>query len=251
MSEIIKFMNKEILEISHISKVFFAKKEQKLVLDDISFGVRENEIFGFIGLNGVGKTTLIKIILDLLDEEAGEIKIFGHNKVLPLARKKLCYLPEKFQPSPYLKGIEFLQFVLDFYDKKIDLERVMMLCENLDLNFKMLSQKATKYSKGMTQKLGLIATLLTDADLIILDEPMSGLDPKARINLKKELIKYKNSGKTIFFSSHILSDMDEICDSIAVLNEAKIIFYGSPSEFKKEHDQDSLDKAFLKAIGVN
>ncbi len=244
-------MNKEILKISHISKVFFAKNEQKLVLDDVSFGVKENEIFGFIGLNGVGKTTLIKIILDLLDEEAGEIKIFGHNKVLPLARKKLCYLPEKFQPSPYLKGFEFLQFVLDFYDKKLDLEKAMELSENLDLNFKVLSQKVTKYSKGMTQKLGLIATFLTDASLIILDEPMSGLDPKARINLKKELIKYKKSGKTIFFSSHILSDMDEICDSIAVLHDAKISFCGSPKDFKAMHEQDSLDKAFLKEIGVN
>lgn len=246
-----KFMNHSVLEISHIYKVFFARKEQKLVLDDISFDVKENEIFGFIGLNGMGKTTLIKIILDLLDEEEGEIKIFGHRKVLPLARKKVCYLPEKFQPSPYLKGMEFLQFVLDFYGKKVDIEKAMVLCESLDLNFKVLSQKVTKYSKGMTQKLGLIATFLTGADLIILDEPMSGLDPKARINLKKELIKYKNLGKTIFFSSHILSDMDEICDSIAVLHDAKINFCGSPSAFKQKHQQDSLDKAFLKEIGVN
>ncbi len=244
-------MTKEILEISNISKVFFAKNEQKLVLDDVSFAVKENEIFGFIGLNGMGKTTLIKIILDLLDEEEGEIKIFGHKKILPLARKRVCYLPEKFQPSPYLKGIEFLQFVLDFYGKKLDLEQAMVFCENLDLNFKVLNQKVTKYSKGMTQKLGLIATFLSAADLIILDEPMSGLDPRARINLKKELIKYKNLGKTIFFSSHILSDMDEICDSIAVLHDAKINFCGHPLEFKQRHQEDSLDKAFLKEIGVH
>lgn len=100
----------------------------------------------------------------------------------------------------------------------------------------------------MTQKLGLLAVFLSEADLVILDEPMSGLDPKARIALKKELMAYKNSGKTIFFSSHILSDMDEICDSIAVLNEAKIVYEGTPQGFKNKHCEDSLDKAFLKEI---
>ena len=100
----------------------------------------------------------------------------------------------------------------------------------------------------MTQKLGLLAVFLSEADLVILDEPMSGLDPKARIALKKELIAYKNSGKTIFFSSHILSDMDEICDSIAVLNEAKIAYEGTPQGFKDRHKEDSLEKSFLKEI---
>lgn len=102
----------------------------------------------------------------------------------------------------------------------------------------------------MTQKLGLLAVFLSEADLVILDEPMSGLDPKARIALKRELISYKNSGKTVFFSSHILSDMDEICDSIAVLNEAKIAYHGTPQGFKSKHQSDSLDKAFLKEIGI-
>ena len=103
----------------------------------------------------------------------------------------------------------------------------------------------------MTQKLGLLAVFLSEADLVILDEPMSGLDPKARIALKRELIAYKNSGKTIFFSSHILSDMDEICDSIAILNNAQIVYCGSPQGFKNKHEEDSLDKAFLREIGVN
>jgi ABC-2 type transport system ATP-binding protein len=159
-------------------------------------------------------------------------------------------LPEKFQPSAHLKGEEFLKFVLDFYGKKPDMTRAKQICDNLDLRFEVLKQKVTKYSKGMVQKLGLLAVFLSDAELIILDEPMSGLDPKARIALKKELIAYKNSGKTVFFSSHILSDMDEICDSIAVLNEAKIAYVGTPQGFKNKHSQDSLDKAFLKEIGV-
>ena len=234
------------LKISEISKSF----ADRSILDKVNFDVKPNEIFGFIGLNGQGKTTLIKIILDLLDQDSGEVEIFGVSRLLPEARRKVCYLPEKFQPSAHLKGEEFVRFVLDFYGKKPDMTRAKQICDNLDLRFEVLKQKVTKYSKGMVQKLGLLAVFLSDAELIILDEPMSGLDPKARIALKKELIAYKNSGKTVFFSSHILSDMDEICDSIAVLNESRIAYVGTPQGFKIKHEQDSLDKAFLKEIGV-
>ena len=233
------------LKISAISKSF----GDRLVLDEVSFSVRKNHIFGCIGLNGVGKTTLIKIILDLLSEDDGFVDIFGVTKILPESRKKIFYLPEKFSPSPYLKGEEFLRFVLDFHGLKLDLVRLRKLCENLDLPFEILKQKVTKYSKGMVQKLGLIATFLSDADLVILDEPMSGLDTKARIKLKRELLDYKKRGKTVFFSSHILSDMDEICDEIAVLDAQKIVFTGTPQALKDKHGEDDLDKAFLRQIG--
>ena len=234
------------LKISAISKSF----GDRVVLDEVDFCVKKKQIFGFIGLNGVGKTTLIKIILDLLDEDSGAVTIFGVSKNLPSSRKKLFYLPEKFSPSPYLKGDEFLRFVLDFHGLKLDLERLRQLCVNLDFPFEMLRHKVTKYSKGMVQKLGLIATFLSDADLVILDEPMSGLDTKARINLKRELLEYKKRGKTVFFSSHILVDMDEICDEIAVLDAQKIVFVGSPEAFKDKHKENDLDKAFLRQIGV-
>jgi len=234
------------LKISQISKSF-----SKPVLDAATFEVKPNEIFGFIGLNGQGKTTLIKIILDLLEQDDGEVTIFGVSRILHESRKKICYLPEKFQPSLNQTGKEFLEFSLGFYKRKFDEKTAQKICQNLDLPFEVLKQKISKYSKGMTQKLGLLAVFLSQADLVILDEPMSGLDPKARIALKRELLAYKSLGKTIFFSSHILSDMDEICDSIAVLNEAKIVFCGSPHSFKKKHGSDSLDMAFLREIGVN
>jgi len=238
-------MSQVPLKIQNISKSFNHK-----VLDNVSFDVAKNEIFGFIGLNGIGKTTLIKIILDLLEQDDGEVEIFGVSRLLPESRKKLCYLPEKFQPSNHLKGREFINFVLDFYKKKFDEVRAKEICDNLSLNYDVLGQKVTKYSKGMTQKLGLLAVLLSESDLIILDEPMSGLDPKSRIALKKELLNYKKLGKTIFFSSHILSDMDEICDKIAVLNNSKIVFDGTPKDFKTKHGAPDLDKAFLKEIKV-
>ena len=233
------------LKISQISKKF-----SKAVLSNVDFEVKENEIFGFIGLNGQGKTTLIKIILDLLEQDDGEVEIFGVSRILPKSRQKISYLPEKFHPSLNQTGKEFLEFSLGFYQRKFDEKAAQEICKNLDLNFDILSQKISKYSKGMTQKLGLLSVFLSKADLVILDEPMSGLDPKARIALKRELISYKNSGKTVFFSSHILSDMDEICDSIAVLNETKIVFCGTPQNFKEKHEQDNLDQAFLSEIGV-
>ncbi|MBM3579604.1 MAG: ABC transporter ATP-binding protein [Alphaproteobacteria bacterium] len=233
------------LHISEISKSF-----ARPVLNKISFEVKPNEIFGFIGLNGQGKTTLIKIILDLLDQDHGEVEIFGVSRLLPEARKRVCYLPEKFHPSIHQKGKEFLKFVLGFYGKKFDVNKARRICDNLDLRFEVLNQKISGYSKGMTQKLGLLAVFLSEADLVILDEPMSGLDPRARIALKRELIDYKESGKTIFFSSHILSDMDEICDSIAVLHSSNIAYCGTPNDFKKKHNEDSLDRAFLSEIDV-
>ena len=231
------------LKISEISKNF-----SKSVLDNISLEISPNEIFGFIGLNGQGKTTLIKIILDLLDQDNGEVEIFGISRVLPEARQKVCYLPEKFQPSIHQTGQDFLNFVLGFYGIKFNEILAYEICQNLELNYEVLSQKISKYSKGMTQKLGLMAVFLSNADLVILDEPMSGLDPKARIALKKELISYKNKGKTIFFSSHILSDMDEICDKIAVLHNSQIRFYGTPQQLKNQNSSSNLDQAFLIEI---
>lgn len=233
------------LDIINISKQF-----NKMVLDDINFNVQTNQIFGFIGLNGQGKTTLIKIILDLLDQDMGEITIFGKSRVLPEARSKICYLPEKFQPALYQTGLEFLSFVLSFYQKKLDEVEAYKICQNLDLSYQVLHDKISKYSKGMTQKLGLLAVFLSGADLIILDEPMSGLDPLARIALKKELLDYRSKNKTIFFSSHILSDIDEICNQIGVLHNSKLRYLGSPAQFKELHQAPSLDSAFLAEISL-
>jgi ABC-2 type transport system ATP-binding protein len=235
------------LNISQISKTF-----NKPILDDINLTVENGVIFGFIGLNGQGKTTLIKIILDLLDQDSGDVKIFGISKLLPKSRQKICYLPEKFQPAIHQTGFEFLEFALGFYEdyqgKKFYENNLKLICNNLDFDHNVLNQKIAKYSKGMTQKLGLLATFLSNADLVILDEPMSGLDPKARIALKKELINYKKHKKTIFFSSHILADMDEICDKIAVLHDSKIRFTGTPKAFKDKHEKHDLDQAFLAEI---
>jgi ABC-2 type transport system ATP-binding protein len=232
------------LTISNICKKYGSKD----VLRDVSLEVNKGEIFGLIGLNGAGKTTLIKIILGLLQQDDGSASIFGIDSHAPNARTNLSFLPEKFQPSHYLKGKEFLSLTLSYYGIKYDHEEARDRAEQLNLDPKVLDWKITKYSKGMGQKLGLLSALLTKTPLLMLDEPMSGLDPSSRIYLKDSLLDYAKSGDTIFFSSHILSDIDEICNRIAVLHANKMIFVGTPEEFKKLHNEKSLERTFLKAI---
>jgi len=234
------------LKIINIHK----KYNENVVLDNVSFTLEQGELFGLIGLNGVGKTTLIKTILDLTNADKGEAKIFGKSCKDATARKNISYLPEKFQPSRYLRGKEYLELSLSYFGKAFDYEQAQKVAIELDLNPLALEQKVGSYSKGMGQKLGLIGAFLIDAPFLILDEPMSGLDPRARIKLKDKLLAYKAEGKTIFFSSHILSDIDEICDRIGIISDSKLIFIGTPKDFKKTNVADTLEKSFLQAITI-
>ncbi|MBO4956704.1 MAG: ABC transporter ATP-binding protein [Rickettsiales bacterium] len=231
-----------ILELKDIVKSY----STKVVLDGVSLNVEEGEVFGLIGLNGAGKTTMIKTILHLLTQNAGTIKICNIDAKNNESRQNISYLPEKFQPSQQLKVIEFIKIFSD--NENFDIEKIKKLCDILDLDKGVLNKKISSLSKGMSQKVGLIASFIDNKKLVILDEPMSGLDPKARINLKNLLLEYKNNGNSIFFSSHILADIDEICDRIAVLNGGKIQFVGTPNELKSKYSIDSLEKAFLREI---
>lgn len=234
------------LSVENISKSFDAKK----VVDGISLSIEPGSVFGLIGLNGAGKTTLIKIILGLLEKDAGNAAIFGTVPGSNDAKAHFSYLPEKFLPSIYLKGYEFLDLTLAYYHKKTNREKAHKVANSLGLDPAALDRKITSYSKGMAQKLGLMAALMIEAPLLILDEPMSGLDPLARIKLKEALTNYTMQGRTVFFSSHILSDIDEICSHIAIIHNQKIAFDGSPDAFKKKFARkgQSLERAFLKAI---
>lgn len=234
------------LDIRGVNKSF----AQHHVLKDISFSLLEGEIFGLIGLNGAGKTTLIKILLDLISADAGETTLFGFSSRQVDARKKLSYLPEKFVPSRYLYGVEYLRFAMQYFGKTLQIDGARMMAASLDLDPTVLDSKVGSYSKGMGQKLGLAGAFLVDQPLMILDEPMSGLDPSARIKLKQVMLEKKNDGKTLFFSSHILSDIDEICDRIGVIHDGKILYVGKPAAFKPLYDETSLEKAFLKAINA-
>ncbi len=220
------------------------------VVRNLSLAVRPGETFGLIGLNGVGKTTLIKAILGLRDHQSGLIEIAGHDRLHPESRKKLAYLPERFDPAWFLKGNEFLRFSVSFYGLPFDESVAQLYCRKLALDPSVLNSKIQTYSKGMRQKLGLIGTLLTKCPLLILDEPMSGLDPQARSMVKDTLQVARAEGQTIFFSSHILADMSEICDRVGVLHEGKIVYCGTPAGLMEAGRNTNIERAFLNLIAA-
>jgi len=230
----------------HVSGVATAYGK-KQVLTDISLVVNPAEVFGLVGLNGAGKTTLIRSILNLR-RASGQISLYGAPNAEAQARQKLIYLPERFQPSPQLKGFEYLSILLHYYGQPLNKERARELASQLDLDPEALSRGVRTYSKGMGQKLGLVGSFLVDAPLMILDEPMSGLDPRARVFLKDRLMAARAEGRSIFFSSHILADIEEICDRIGILHGGRIIFTGTPQDFVVRYAAPSLERAFLMAL---
>lgn len=218
------------------------------VLDRVSLTIGKGETFGLMGLNGAGKTTMIKCILGLRDPDSGEISLDGQPRDSAESKSRLAYLPEKFEPPWFLTGIEFVRFCLSLYKRSLSDAEIVAAAEALSLDPRALRRRMHTYSKGMRQKLGIMGTLLAGCPLLVLDEPMSGLDPRARALVKKMIADIKHQDRTIFLSSHILADMDEICDRVAVLHNSKIMFTGTPAEMKARTGAQNLEQAFLECI---
>ena len=217
-------------------------------LREFSLDVRRGEFFGLVGVNGAGKTTLIKCLLDFCDADAGAIEIFSVPHRATAARARLAYLPERFNPPFYLTGRDFLRYMLKLYRAPYDEGEVGRVFGALDLELSALDRPARSYSKGMTQKLGLTACLLSGKDLYVLDEPTGGLDPKARALLKGQLAALKRAGRTVFFTSHALADVAELCDRMAVLHAGQLRFAGTPLELAGRYGAPDLERAFLSCI---
>jgi ABC-2 type transport system ATP-binding protein len=218
------------------------------VIENITFDVKTGETFGLIGLNGTGKTTLIKIILGLMEASEGSVDLFGKKTLDPESKAKIAYLPEKFEPPFFLSGLEFVKFSLDLYNRPFREADVLAAADRISLSREALRRRVNTYSKGMRQKTGLMGTWLTECPLLILDEPMSGLDPRARALVKDEIVACRNRGMTVFLSSHILADMDEICDRVGVIHDGALKFLGTPATLKEKAQKDNLERAFLKII---
>jgi ABC-2 type transport system ATP-binding protein len=217
------------------------------VFTSLSLEIRPGEIFGLVGLNGAGKTTLIRSMLGLHKAE-GEVSLFGLPAAKVEARRNLVYLPERYLPSPLLKGWEVLRLALSPYGLSLDRAKAAELCRGLDFDPALLDRLGKGYSKGMGQKLGLASALLSERPLLILDEPMSGLDPRARIHLKDRLKDCRAAGMAVFFSSHILSDIEELCDRIGVLADGRLMHCGPPGELVQRTGALNLERAFLQLI---
>lgn len=220
----------------------------KTVVDGIDLQVKKGEIFGLIGLNGAGKTTIIKTVLGLREQNDGDVRVLDLAKGDIRAKKSLSYLPEKFEPPWFLTGMEFLKFSLSLYSADFDENKMLEAAKSLALDTEALKRRVNTYSKGMRQKLGIMGTLLNGAHLFILDEPMSGLDPQARALVKSMILDMKQEHQTVFLCSHVLADMDEICDRVAVLHKGKMDFIGAPADLKAQTNSDNLEQAFLDYI---
>ena len=231
-----------MVEIKNLSKSYGDKK----VVDNLSLTINDGEIYGFIGHNGAGKTTTIKCVIGILAFEEGSILIDGLSiKDKPLeCKKKIAYIPDNPDLYNYMSGIEYLNFIGDVF-KVSQLEREKAIDKYASV-FEIkdsLANPISSYSHGMRQKLAIIAAWLHKPDLIIMDEPFVGLDPKASHDLKIMMREFCDNGGSIFFSTHVLEVAEKLCDKVAIIKEGKLIKSGTMDEVKGD---SSLESVFLE-----
>ena len=238
-----------MIEIKNISKEY---KKNKKVINDISLEIKGGEIFGFLGPNGAGKTTTIKMITGILEIDKGEILIDGKSiKKEPIeAKKQIGLVPDNPDVFLKLKGIEYLNFMADIYEVSTQdrVKRIKELSEKFEIN-NVLNNKIESYSHGMRQKLIIIGVLLHNPKNWILDEPMTGLDPKSSFELKNMMREHANQKNTVFFSTHILDVAERLCDRIGIIDKGKLLFVGTYEDLKKElKENKSLEELFMEIV---
>lgn len=238
-----------MFELQSVSKSY-AKSAVKAV-DEISLTINNGEIFGFLGPNGAGKTTTIKLLTGILSPDSGTIAIDGISlKDSPLeAKRKFSFVPDTPEMFSKLKASEYLNFIGDVYgipieDRKNRISYYSQMFEISDV----LNNKISSFSHGMKQKLFLTASLLSDPQNWILDEPMVGLDPEAAFNLKDLMRSRAKEGKTVFFSTHVMEVAEKLCDRIGIIKKGKLIFVGTMEELKKKDSTMSLEDIFLELV---
>jgi ABC-2 type transport system ATP-binding protein len=237
-----------IIRIEHL-RVEYRGSTRKLALRDLDLTVQPGEVFGFLGPNGAGKTTTMNVLLGFVNATAGAAYIFGVNVRDPIARQRIGYLPELTYYYKFLTAEELLRFYTRIFSipprqREARIDQVLKLVE-LDAARKRLIKT---YSKGMQQRVGLAQALINDPDLLILDEPTSGLDPIGRMKVREIIQRLKNEGKTVFFSSHELGEVETVCDRVAILNQGELQVEGKVGELVEKY-QCNLEQVFLKVIG--
>jgi ABC-2 type transport system ATP-binding protein len=232
-----------MLEISHLRKSYGTKN----VIPDLSLEVRDGEICGFIGHNGAGKTTTIRCAVGILPYEAGTIRINGTDiqEDPILVKKQTAYLPDNPDLYENMTGEAFLDFIADVFEvgQKEREERITSLARELEV-YDVLGDSIASYSHGMKQKTALISAFLHEPKLLVLDEPFVGLDPKAAYIMKKKLRELCDRGGSVFFSSHVLEVVSNLCDQIIILNHGEIVRSGSTEEILAAGE--SLEEVFLE-----
>jgi ABC-2 type transport system ATP-binding protein len=221
----------------------------KLAVKDLNLNVRAGEVFGFLGPNGAGKTTTMNVLLGFVPATSGNAFLFGVNVRDPIARQRIGYLPELTYYYKFLTAEELLRFYASIFriapaESEQRIDRLLKLVELEHARKRLIKT----YSKGMQQRVGLAQALINNPDLLILDEPTSGLDPLGRMKVREIIQRLKDDGKTVFFSSHELGEVETVCDRVAIINQGELIAEGRVEDLTREHHAN-LEQIFLKLIG--
>ena len=225
-----------LLEVKHLTKTFDGKK----ILDDVNLVIPEGKIIGLLGKNGAGKSTLIKSINDLLTIDEGEI-LFKGKKLGVYSKENISYLPERTYLDKGMKVSEVINYFSEFY-KDFDKERAYRLLKDLKLDSE---KRIIKMSKGMQEKLQLILVMSRDADLYILDEPLSGVDPATRDYILDTILSNFKEGASIIISTHLITDIERILDEVIFIDEGKIVLNSSADELRNK-EKSSIDEIFRR-----
>jgi ABC-2 type transport system ATP-binding protein len=234
-----------IVEIDNLSKDYelgFWKKRKVRALDKLSLTVEQGEIFGFLGANGAGKTTTLKLLMRLTFPTEGNARILGADINQVAMHQRIGYLPENPYFYDYLTAREFLEYCAELfgYPATKRKEKANDLLKRVNLDENRWNTQLRKFSKGMLQRVGLAQALINDPDVVFLDEPMSGLDPVGRREVRDLIASLRKTGKTIFMCSHILSDIEVLCDRVAILKKGKLAHIGRLDELRQQNGKDGL-----------
>lgn len=225
-----------LVEFKNVNKYF----DEKHVLKDVSFKIGKGKIVGLLGKNGMGKTTIIKLINDLLTPTTGEV-LFDDEKISVESKKRISFLPERSYLDKSMSIAEVFKFFMGFYDN-FNIDKARRLLEDLDLEE---SQRLSKMSKGMIEKLQLILVMSRDADLYVLDEPLGGVDPATRDYILDTILTNFKEGSSVLISTHLISDIERILDDVIFIDKGKIILSKSADELRSSADE-SIDEIFRR-----
>ena len=236
-----------MIEIKNVSKSYIKNKKS---VDNLNLQIKDGEIFGFLGPNGAGKTTTIKMITGILSIDEGDVVIDGKSITKnPIgAKKNFGFVPDNPDMFLKLKGIEYLNFLADIYQisEEERKEKIETFSKKFNI-YENLNERIQSYSHGMRQKIIVIGALLHNPKNLILDEPMTGLDPKSSHDLKQLLKEHTKKGNTVFFSTHVLEVAEKLCDRIGIINKGELIFVGTYEEMKQKFKENaSLEELFLE-----
>lgn len=235
-----------MITIENVTKIY---NQTHTAVADLNITIKPGEIVGFIGPNGAGKTTTIKMLTGILKPTKGSININGFDIVTQAleAKKQFGYVSDDPNSFLKLKGLEYLNFIADIYDVSSQdrLQRIEHYANILDMSHA-LGDKIASYSHGMRQKIMIIAVLIHDPNLLILDEPLTGLDPQSSFALKQIMRERTQEGKSVFFSTHVLEVAEKLCDRIIIINKGKMIFEGTLEILKTQYNDLSLEEIFLE-----